>query len=340
VAFNRLITQYISDDKMIKGYVQWRAGGHRAQGATADSYAFEYMYIDWHINPNLYFRLGRQDQTFMPYAPSELMGHADGHVVGVGFGNAHVTARDAIRAYIKFNDNVRMEIQLNDPNTEADANDELNLVRSGNLAGNALESNNIPRFDISLPITIANFSFEPGFTYLKQNWDQVRAGDDDSFAIWGVGLDVKAAFGPLTLTGEISYVENYGAGNYVGNANNVPMVYADASGVNKIADGEALLWFIQGEFNFGPAAVQLIYGMDRSKNDGRPDVSRDAAEYDITQIMYALRVPIFVTKNFTITPQIFFYDYDDSAVIGATSATWDIDRGKEFMAGVQFTLVF
>jgi len=356
VAFNRFTIDWLSDDKMLRGYTQLRYGGQRGNAGISaasnvpfsDGFAVEYAWIDWHLNPNLYFRIGRQDQTFASYTPGQLMGHYDGHVVGAGFGNVHCTARDGLRAYIKFNDNVRMEVMLIDPNTEADANDELNLRRSGTLAGNALEANTIPRFDISLPIKVANFSIEPAFTYLKQEWDQVRAGDDDSYKIWGASLGAKAGFGPFTLSGEITYIENGGAGNtggnYVGIGNGVPNLYLDTVGSQKIADGETLAWWLQAEFNFGPAAVQLIYGMDTSKNDGDPIIARDAAEYDRTQTMLGLVVPIFVAKNFTIAPQAWIYDYDSDALIGGAAGTanrtYNTDFGTQTMIGVQFMLTF
>lgn len=348
-AWNRLWVDYRSDDKNLAGYIQLRTGGQKGNSggvANENIFTWEYAWIDWHFNPNFYLRIGRQTQAFAIYTPDQNMGHVDGHIIGSGFGNIHGgTSRDAIRAYIKFNDNVRMEVQLQDPNTEADAQDELNLPRQTGLAGNALEANKVPRFDLAVPIKVGNFNIEPSFSYMKQNWDQVAAGSDDSFDIWGLALGAKAAFGPVTLSGEITYGENLGSGTYVGAGNGAPITYLNTLGQTKIEDGKTLAWWFEFSFNFGPAAIQAIVGMDKGKNDGDPTIARDASEWSRSQWMYGFQVPIYVAKNFTVTPAIWFYDYDGSATVGGAAgsagrAGIDTDFGSETMIGVQFALTF
>lgn len=396
---NRITVRYTGEDKTVNGYIQLRGGGSRANPGSAaamnagipseSAFSWEYAWIDWHVNPNLYFRFGRQDQTFAnAYAPAQGLAQVDGHIIGLGFGNITAQSRDAVRAFIKFSDMVRLEIEALDPNTElgfnwlgtgtggatigtipmysgfeptlpgqagtGTANPNANPLTPATFQATAftpvaLESNNIPRFDVSLPIKIANFTVEPGFTWLRQNFQQVAAGSDDSYDIWGATLGGSAAFGPLSFMGEVTYGKNlapnsshFGAGIGATSLGG-PVAYSPsgaAAGPFQIEDGETLAFFVQGAFNFGPAAIQLIYGQNKGKNDGNPNVARDAAEYEITQRMYGINLPIFITKTFTIVPSVFYYDLDDSAEIGALSATATVDRGSEITAGVQFQLVF
>ncbi len=362
---NRLSVRYTGEDKVVNGYIQLRAGGIRAlandtvfanNGLGSESaFSWEYAWIDWHVNPSLYFRFGRQDQTFAnAYAPAQGLGWNDGHIIGLGFGNISAQSRDAVRAFIRFTDNVRMEIEALDPNTRRfftggseNAGPAVAIpaqAGTGDAAGRALESNVIPRFDLSLPIKIANFTIEPGFTWHQTEYQQVAAGNDDSFTSWGATLGASAAFGPFSLSGEFTYGRNLGPnGNagYWGAANGQPVVYVEnVTGFSKVEDGKTIAYYIMAGFNFGPAAVQGIFGQNRGSNDGNPDVDRDAQEFKITQTMYGLNVPIFITKTFTITPSVWYYDFDGGAEVNARSATNDVDLGKEWTVGMTFQLVF
>jgi len=355
---NRITVRYTGEDKVVNGYIQIRAGGSRANspiflggnnGVSSESmFSWEYAWIDWHVNPNLYFRFGRQDQTFAgAYAPAQGMAWNDGHIIGLGYGNITAQSRDAVRAFIKFNDNVRMEIQLLDPNTESAGNTELNIpAQAGTGAANARESNVWPRFDLSVPIKVANFTIEPGFTYLKQNWDQVAAGNDDSYNVWGLTLGASAGFGPFSIMGEVTWGRNLGSNqSHWGAANGQATTYLNTLGQTKIEDGETLAAFIQLGFDFGPFAIQGIIGYCNGQNDGDPAISRDAAEWDRTQMMYGLNFPIKVTKTFTITPQIWYYDLDSDAKVGGAAGSAarsgiNTDFGTDLVIGMTFQLVF
>jgi len=364
---NRITVRYTGEDKVVNGYIQIRAGGSRANsniflpgnnGIGSESmFSWEYAWIDWHVNPNLYFRFGRQDQTFAgAYAPNQGMAWNDGHIIGLNFGNITAQSRDAVRAFIKFNDNIRMELELLDPNTENGnianlatgaiaTTTELGLLTAG--GAQARESNTMPRFDISLPMKFGNFTIEPGFTYLKQSWDQVAAGSDDSYNIWGVTLGGSAGFGPFSIMAEVTYGKNLGPNSsHWAAANGQPVIYTPVGTANqKIEDGETLAWFVQLGFDFGPFAIQGIVGQCKGSNDGDPAISRDAAEWDRTQTMYGLNFPIKITKTFTITPQVWFYDYGDDEKIGGAAGSAgrngiNTDFGTDLTVGVTFQLVF
>ena len=58
---NRLNAKYTSDDGMIGGFIEVRGGGTN-RGDTG--VVWNYGWIDWRFNPNVYLRVGRQTQAF------------------------------------------------------------------------------------------------------------------------------------------------------------------------------------------------------------------------------------------------------------------------------------
>jgi len=367
--WNRLNMQYISDDKKIGGFIELRTGGQKGGGnsvnATANptgeqNFDWELAYIDWHLNPNFYLRVGRQTQTFAIYSPEQQMGINQGHIVLSGFGNIHgATSRDAIRAYIKFNDMVRMEIQMLNPDadglsTAPGTGGELLLATrrgAGAVAqpvlpttpgGVAAEDTKIPRFDLSLPIKFGNFNIEPSFSWQKNTYTQIAAGSDDGYDSWGAALGFKAGFGPFTLSGEYTYGQNLGGGSYVGAGNGMPSTYFKngVAGAVAIEDSTTHSAWLMGDFNFGPFGIQLIGGMEKASNDGNPALAKaaDAAEFDVTRYAIGLQFPIYVAKNFKVVPQAWYYDYGNSAEVGGRNT--DTDLGNETMVGVFWQLSF
>jgi len=338
---NRLNAKYTSDDGMIGGFIEIRGGGDLA----TSPFVWNYAYIDWRFNPNVYLRVGRQTQTFAIMAPQQMIGWADqGHIVGLNFGDVHGgTARDAIRLYWKFNDMVRMEIQALDPDSDPTGASNLNMVQPGIIPGsapqNATEDNAIPRFDLSLPISVGNFKIEPSFTWVQTKFENIGPGSDDSFDSYGLALGVSAGFGPVILGGEFTWGRNLGAANYVGAGNWAPTAYdSNADGfVDKIEDTDGYAWWFHLGVKLGPATIYGIVGNNNTDNDGNPAVANDPLEFDISQWMYGVSVPISVAKGFTIRPEFMYYDYDGSAEQGGVNG---VDRGDQWLLGIQWQLVF
>lgn len=359
-AFNRLNVQYISDDKKIGGFIELRGGSFNRGDATVWNYA----YMDWHLNPNFYFRVGRQTQSFSIMAPDQEAGGIAGTALLNNFGNIHGgSSRDAVRAYIKFTDNVRMEINVIHPdsdgtNTAPGSTGELRLAGANPVSAAATvalpaaagqndivrEENTIPRIDIALPIKFGNFTVEPAVTWSRSDYNNVAAGSDDNIDAWGASIGAKAGFGPLTIMGEVNYGENLGTqGAYVG-TNGVAMTYVDAAGNTRIEDGEELQAWLEVQFDFGPFAIQGMVGYATFENDGDPATARDAAEYDVERWAYGLAFPIKIAKNMTMKPSFFYFDYDGSATGGGAAGSaqrdFDTDLGTELVAGIWWQLVF
>jgi len=342
--FNRLHATYKSDDGKIGGYIEIRTGGQKSNGNSAlgeNGFTWEYAWIDWNITKDFSIRAGRQPQVFSVMTPQQFIGHGMyySHIVGAGFGNFHSgTSRDGISMRWVINPMFIFQAALFNPDSDRAAG-EVALPGIPGLGHNAWEANYWPRVDLELAVKLANWTFYPSFTYLKQEWDQVGAGSDDSFDIWAFALGWRASYGPFSFAGEVNYGKNYAAGGYVGGVAGPSTWFDGNSNSWKIEDGTEWAWFVQLGWNFGPWSIQGIIGMDDYENDGSP-VSRDAAEYSGTRWMYGLMFPIKVAKNFEIAPQIWYYDYDGSAVNGARSTTADVDNGDEINVGVRFNLTF
>jgi len=344
-AHNRLTASYKSDDGTVSGQLQIRAGGY---GSKQNNFEMYYGWMDYRLNDMVHFRIGRQFETFAHYVPgAAAMGHTE-YTIFVGYGNLHSSNGDAVKAYVKFNDNIRMEFAIQDPDNDG-AEAPAAFPAKANTGG-VNESSVIPRFDLALPITIGNFRIEPSATYLKQDYNNVAAGYDDSVDIWGVSLGAKAGFGPVTLSLEATYGQNLGNGNYTGAGHaGLPAAIAarsrayDSTGngiANVVSDSDIFCGWFELDFNFGPATLQMAIGMEDVTNDMGPGSGDD---YDTTRFGYAVSLPIKVAKGFTVTPTVVYHDRDSGAKTGiqdVNGVAIETDYGSEMLVGVQFMLKF
>jgi hypothetical protein len=341
--FNRLNAKYTSDDGMIGGFIELRGGG----GLATNAAIWNYGWIDWRFNPSVYLRIGRQTQAFSIMAPQTMLGfHASGgaKVVGLNFGNLHGgSSRDSIRLYWKFNDMIRMELQAMDPDSDPTGTSNLNMVQPGIIPGAVpqvvTEENPIPRFDLALPITVGGFTIEPSFSWVKTAYENTGPGSDDSFDSYGLCLGVSGGFGPVVIGGEFTWGRNLGGANYVGAGNWGPTAYdSNADGfADTIEDTDGYAWWFHLGVKLGPATIYGIVGNNSTDNDGNAAVANDALEFDISQWMYGVSVPISVAKGFTIRPEFMYYDFDGSAQVGGVNG---VDRGDQWYFGVQWMLAF
>jgi len=341
-ALTRLTMNYESEDKLLLGQIELRTGDQNARG-TLDAY---YAWMDWRPGgENLHFRFGLQPETFAIFTPTvAALGYNTTSTLFVNFGNLHASAVTGLKAYVRFNDMIRMEFGVFDPATGADESWLPTAAVPGPATG-VQENSKIPRMDLSFPIKIANFSIEPSGTWTRKSYDYTASTVDDSFDIWGVALGAKAGFGPFTLSGEITYGDNLGNGNYTGGGNKPPVsllsnvfrATARVDTTGRFADTEFLGWWLMGEFDFGPFAIQAGYGQEKNKNDARGTSGGFTGEIlDTTRQAMAVRFPIKVAKGFTIAPQFQYLDFDNSAIAYGRS----YDLGTEIVGGVQFQLVF
>lgn len=348
-ALTRFDMRYESDDKLILALMEIRYGDQNLR-TNFDSY---YAWIDWRPGgENMHFRFGQQPETFAIMAPGAAnIGYNTNSTLLVNFGNLHASSIAMAKAYFKFTDMVRMEFAVCDPGSNINnATDEGFLPANQGVGFPAVtEQSTIPRFDIAIPIKIGNFTVEPSATWLNKNLEYVNGALDDSFDIWGTSLGAKASFGPFSILGEITYGENLANGNYTGAGNKPPIsplgtpwrATARINTAGELSDTEYLGWWLMGEFDFGPFGIQFAYGQEKIQNNdlGTATIAGVASTgeiLDTTRRGAALRFPIKVAKGFEIAPNIQYFDFDNAALTYGRN----FDLGTEWVAGVQFNLVF
>jgi hypothetical protein len=354
---NRVNMKYTSDDGMIGGFLELRGGGARA----ANNAILNYAWIDWRFNPNVYLRIGRQTQAFSVSAPQQRIGfHSRGglHCLLLFFGNVHgASSRDSLRLYWKFNDMIRMELQAMDPDSDPAgiaAGNGVNTtgLPAGVVPANVTEEQQIPRFDLALPISVGGWRVEPNFTWTNSNFANIPAGSDDNFNAYGAGVSFSGGFGPVVVGGEFTWGRNLGTANYAGAGSHPvdpspniwsPAAYVDANGNIRLEDTDGYGWWFQLGFKVGPATIYGIVGNQKTENDGNPAIASvsaggtDTGEWDVDKWAYGVSVPISVAKGFTIRPEFMYYDYDgDAKVFGVTGT----DLGKQWTLGIQWQLAF
>jgi hypothetical protein len=330
---------YVSKDKVLSGVLRYRLGGSNAGTDATNLYLANMTY---RFSDRFSMTFGRQNTILAPMSIPQYGGWEKwGHIVGIGYGNQnHTSLLDGITAEFVLSPMARLQMGIFDPDTD---NGEIPAAfgTSAGVPATALrEENDLPRFDIALPINWNWLTIIPSFSYLTQEYDQVVSGSDNDVDIWAAALSARATFGPFAIEGEITFGENMGDGNYnaaaftgFGGA----LAYRDNAGNWRVAEEDNVAWYISLSWKFGPATLYGIYGQSNMECEGNPMVGLDAAEFDITSEMYGLICPISIGGGFTIQPELMFYDWDDDATVAGAQ---NIDRGEEMVMSVMFRLGF
>jgi hypothetical protein len=328
---NRLNLKYTSDDGALSAFIEVRGGG----GSEATTTGFIYSWIQWQITPNNSITFGRQTTNFARFIPNQWVGTHQTTILGVGFGNVnHTTQKTGIKGYWRISDMFGLVWGLYQAQVSGESPG-LIVVTGAGVIGNLTDSENkLPRVDLALPIRFPWGRIEPSVTFAKAEYDQVLTGDD-SYTMYGLSLGAEGSFGMFSFVAEITSGQNLGGGSYRGAEGDLPVYYPNPStGVGTIADGSSLAWFVDLGFKFGPSKVDVMYGQIEYENDEGPASFPNLYKY--TQSFYGISWAIGVAKGFTIRPELMFYDFDKDAQIAGST----IDRGKEWLLGLQFMLVF
>jgi hypothetical protein len=343
MVINFIQLNYVSKDKKVSGVIRWRLGSAGAAGTTGAINLY-LAQLTYRFSDRFKMTFGRQNTLLAPMSISQLSGFDSwGHIVGIGYGNEnHTSLQDGITAEITMSPMISLQLGIFDNetnNAETGITALTNPSPVGAVPPVVREENDTPRFDVALPITWNFLKVIPSFSYLTQEYDQVIAGSQNDIDIWAGALSARVSFGPFTLQGEICFGENLGSGNYSGGSllASANTAYLDPAGNWQVQDTDDVAWFLQASWKFGPATLIGIYGQLNSESEGNPVVGLDAAEWDVTQQMYGLACPITIGGGFSIRPELFFYDYDDDALLAGAQ---NRDLGEETVMAVLFMLSF
>jgi len=200
------------------------------------------------------------------------------------------------------------------------------------IFGTGEEYNYVPRVQLQAGVNTATFSILPNFTFEQARGKDTPNKDTSAYAwVIEVPVSIKAGMFGVNLSGHWGY--NVGTAyarfynlSYGGqNATGAIQVKADGGVENTLCWGG---WF---DVSFGgkPLELHLIGGIQHVQND--------IWEHHDSNTRYAavVRVPYAVSGNFTLSPEIGYYDYGDDV-----NKEGNRDLGREWLAGVQFQFVF
>jgi hypothetical protein len=206
----------------------------------------------------------------------------------------------------------------------------------------------LPKIEASGELTFGKMTLIPNAMWLRQTFDNIAEGADDTIVAWGLGLSARVIFGKLTIKGELQKGQNwYNASKtavatpypfkseYIGPLAFAMSAKADARG--KLYDSDNLSFWGQATYRIGRFLPTVIYGQMLIKRD------IPGQEADIRTQMYGVNCPIILNRHFYLIPEVMIYDSGGSnrfvsAYAPASSQYYDC--GRELLAGMQFRFVF
>ncbi len=326
---------------------------------AADTVYARYTYGWWQVTDGFKLTVG-QDTT--PFAPMNAMGQMQGtaagqfKVVGLGFGNTHSGRVYQVRGDFKLGKLGNLGISLVDPHGSSLLNG-THWGKNGtlNAFGNQVcpvgtEESTMPRIDIGATLNLGPVTLYPSILYKKMEWERTPATPanaelDIKTMLYSLGL--KANFGPVSLTGEITAGDNAGNANLL--VNGIWFGYGPAGGgasfdtaaiidgANKVADTEYLAYFLDLGFKFGHMTLHGVYGRCKIENDfGTTAALVNNPDRENTRSIWAINLWVPLSKNMIIIPEMVFYDYGDREIQNAVAQ----DLGKANIFGIQWLIMF
>jgi hypothetical protein len=342
--WSRLDFRYTSDDEVLSARIEFRGGGPDDASTTLGG--LNYLFMAWQITPNNLITFGTQTSAFARFIPRQFVGTHVGTTMGVGFGDVHHgTTRTGIKGYWRMSDMFGLVWGLYDADVVPPSRGIALATTSAAVtaAFATAQENKLPRIDLALPIRFSWGRIEPSVTWSQARYDQFPPGAEDSYDMYGFCIGGQGDWGMFRAIAEFTWGRNLGGGSYRGAEGARPIAYLDTSGNIRIADADVFGYLVDVGFRFGPNLIDLYYMSIKYENDGDPSVPQtsDSAQYNFTQFMYGISWRISLAggtwrKGLIIRPELNFFDFDSSAQVSGTT----VDRGKEWLLGVQFMFTF
>ena len=163
----------------------------------------------------------------------------------------------------------------------------------------------MPMIQVRYALTFENFVITMAGGY--QTFDVETANIDDDVTSWGLGLDVAATFGALSVSGQVSGGTNVGNlyDIYVNDSDAIiGRGYADVSGT-KVIDNDAMGFRVAVAYAFNEMfGVEVGYGYQQTEFD------TSGSEEDEVQSYY-INFPITLAPGVIVVPEIGVVDFED-----------------------------
>ena len=323
---------YTNDEGNLGARMGWNYGYEN----TAAVIDWQSHYLWWKPMPDVTIYMGRIGQIAAGDYPAGHGGQMDISGTG-GYCDLAAWSRPGVKAYIKINDMVSLHLGVYDPDDNDDGAAEVQVVPTSDPnQAYAPEQNNIPRLDIGLPIKFGNFSIKPTAGWVVSEFDQAAVGADDEIDTWVITLNAAYTYGPLTLSGEYGFGENWSQANFGGAPGPAIQNYVDAAGNFRFSDTENDNWWLNLKWKINPKMdLTAWYGEMSGENDDDPAVAND--QWDIETSMFGIEFQYFITPYFKVHPSYALLSHGDTNYRGAALP---VDDGERSALNLSFTISF
>jgi hypothetical protein len=362
---SRLYARWTNEDN-VGLYIELGLGGtpgpfNFAGAAGGEAVLLRHLYGWYHVSPSFRLKFGKTTSVFAPLNSSDLIAtvSTDGtgrfplinqnfptltrlnfHGVLQGYGNIYGARTPQIRGEWDFGPHY-LGVAL------ADWRNSIRTPAFTPAPGTVVaEDTVIPRLDVGARIQGGPVAFYPGFTWQRRSFEGVAPGGDDDIEVYALSLGAKTGFGPVSVTAEFNYGENWkNAGILDGGAisfaalNSQAVLDPTPGVVNRVLDTTSWGSFIDVGIELGIATLQLRYGIMKVENDDNPNPQ---FQYEFTAQSYGASLPINVAKGFIIRPEIMFSDEGDdpAPLITGLPPGVSVNWGRQIQYAVQFQVIF
>jgi hypothetical protein len=304
---NRLYGNFSNEN--MGGYLELGLGfgGNDVGFSTGEDEYFRILY-GWYKIGNITIEAGHTTPLGASrFNPTQLLGLNEGfHIIMIGFGNLYqrTTQVNVIYSSGMF----RAGIGANTPNVSPVALDGDGYNPTWEWSG---------QLDFRSKMFWATLSGM--FGYFATNNEP--SGADDNATAWEASLMLQFNLGWFKARLMPYYGQNISNLGYGGLAGGAAVV--DAAG--QVKDTDDYGGYLDLTFGGDPFLVHLMGGVAVADND--------TYDKNPTQWGVVARGAWKVAANFTLSPEVGYYDYGNSSI-------GDIDQGSQVLAGVQFQFVF
>ena len=322
-------------------------------GSRDDGGAYlRYAYGWWNVG-SCKLLVGQMDGRLADGGTLQALGDMkSGKGGSAGFGFIGATRNPKVALQVDVNDNVGFEIAIGQAGAES------TIIAPSSIVADSSSSNSyLPRLEAVVDFTFDNFTFGLGGGI---SYQEAKAADawnnfdyDDSVLSYLLWVPVEYSNGPFTVVLNAHFGQNVDTdwtgenttdfdfytnpnGIYGGQPGSLPVVKGTGSGYEI---ENTTQWGVGLDFNFAVTdklTLGLGGGVTYLQNDGW-DV--DGGKDNYTRWTVYVAAPYAITDNFTIQPELAYYNYGD--LVGVDTTGFDnAEAGDEWLLGVHFQFLF
>ena len=305
------------------------------------------------------------------YAGQGLAGAKGGKFDLNGFGFIGGTRNPKLALQMDVNDNFGFEVSIGQAGAEVnsfagygDALDKAgNPIPKTSGTGNrpyqdyGSTNSYLPRLEVVLDFKFGNFMITPGagIAYIGTKWDDraITEPEDDNILSYLLWLPVKYENGPFYVMVNAYYGQNtdtdwtgennglYGTNGYSAHATygGQPGALPFMNGKGEVEDTKSWGVGLAAGYSFtDQLAIKVGGGVTNLNNDAWEDVADSDDSY--TRWAAFIALPYKLTSNFTIQPEVAYYNYGSKVGPTYNNNGNQDDAADEWVVGVHFIVLF